>query len=72
LPLVVFGPAGYGARQGWLMVPARLAQAAAPVAFAAALAAWGLGALWVTAASAALSVAALAVLARGCRIHRVA
>jgi hypothetical protein len=54
------------------MVPARLAQAAAPVAFAAALAAWGLGALWVTAASAALSVAALAVLARGCRIHRVA
>jgi hypothetical protein len=70
LPLVVFGPAGYGSRQGWLMVPARLAQAAAPVAFAAALAAWGLGALWLTAASAALSLAALAVLARRCRVDR--
>ncbi len=71
LPLAVFGPAGYGARQGWLMVPARLAQAAAPVAFAAALAAWGLGALWLTAASAAVSVVALAVVARGIRERSV-
>lgn len=33
LPLAVFGPAGYGARQGWLSAPARLAQAAAPLLF---------------------------------------
>ena len=33
LPLVLFGPAGYGARQGLLMVPARVAQAFAPVLF---------------------------------------
>ncbi|MCW5623853.1 MAG: MFS transporter [Burkholderiales bacterium] len=33
LPLVLFGPAGYGHRQGWLMVPARLAQALAPWMF---------------------------------------
>lgn len=34
LPLVFFGPDGYGARQGWLMLPARITQAAAPVLFA--------------------------------------
>jgi MFS family permease len=33
LPLAVFGPAGYGARQGWLSAPARLLQASAPVLF---------------------------------------
>jgi MFS family permease len=33
LPLAVFGPVGYGARQGWLAAPARLLQAAAPFAF---------------------------------------
>ncbi|MFN7000413.1 MAG: MmgE/PrpD family protein, partial [Elioraea tepidiphila] len=46
LPLVLFGPAGYGQRQGWLALPARLAQAAAPVAFALLLAGFGSGALW--------------------------
>ena len=30
LPLVLFGAQGYGARQGWLMMPARVAQASAP------------------------------------------
>src|SRR3546814_15024389 len=30
LPLVIFGPLGYGLRQGLLMVPARMAPAAAP------------------------------------------
>lgn len=30
LPLVLFGPQGYGHRQGLLMEPARIAQAAAP------------------------------------------
>jgi len=33
LPLAVFGPAGYGARQGLLGAPARLLQAAAPFLF---------------------------------------
>ena len=33
LPLALFGPAGYGLRQGWLMAPARVAQAFAPLLF---------------------------------------
>ena len=33
LPLAIFGSQGYGARQGWLMAPSRLAQAAAPFVF---------------------------------------
>lgn len=34
LPLVIFGPAGYGRRQGWLVAPARFGQAGAPFVFA--------------------------------------
>ena len=41
LPLVLFGPAGYGHRQGWLMVPARIAQALAPWLFGLLLDRWG-------------------------------
>jgi predicted MFS family arabinose efflux permease len=48
LPLVLFGPSGYGARQGWLMMPARLAQALAPFVFGLAVDRWQLGALWLT------------------------
>jgi hypothetical protein len=48
LPLALFGPAGYGARQGLLMLPARFAQAAAPVGFGALLAATGVASLWLT------------------------
>lgn len=48
LPMVVFGPAGYGARQGWLMAPARLAQAAAPLLFGMVMEQWGAQALWVS------------------------
>jgi MFS family permease len=59
LPLALFGPAGYGARLGWLNAPARVLQAAAPVVFGAALSAWGSGAVWLTAG---LGAAALAVL----------
>jgi MFS family permease len=33
LPLAVFGPAGYGARQGLLMAPSRFLQSLAPFAF---------------------------------------
>ncbi|MCW0232166.1 MAG: MFS transporter [Ferrovibrio sp.] len=34
LPLVIFGPVGYGRRQGWLAAPARFGQAGAPFVFA--------------------------------------
>jgi predicted MFS family arabinose efflux permease len=48
LPLAIFGTDGYGLRQGWLMMPAKLAQAAAPFAFGLALSEWGAGVLWMT------------------------
>ncbi len=48
LPLVLFGPAGYGARQGLMMVPARVAQAFAPVLFGMLLDGVGVAALWAT------------------------
>jgi len=48
LPLAVFGPGGYGARQGMLGAPARLAQATAPVLFGLVLADAGVHALWLT------------------------
>nr|WP_255469059.1 MFS transporter [Achromobacter sp. UMC46] len=48
LPLVLFGAQGYGARQGWLMMPARIAQALAPLIFGLALDAWGANALWLS------------------------
>ena len=46
LPLVIFGASGYGARQGWLMVPARIAQALAPWVFGLGLDRYGVAALW--------------------------
>ncbi|WP_313623907.1 MFS transporter [Achromobacter sp.] len=48
LPLALFGPQGYGARQGWLMMPARVAQAAAPYLFGLAVDSWGANALWLS------------------------
>jgi len=59
LPLALFGPHGYGERQGLLMVPARIAQAFAPLLFGFRLDRWGVGALWL---SGALSLAAFGVL----------
>lgn len=59
LPLVLFGPAGYGARQGLMMVPARVAQAFAPVLFGMLLDGVGAAAVWLTAL---LGVAALGAL----------
>lgn len=49
LPLVLFGPMGYGARQGWLMLPARVTQAMAPYLFGLVLDRLQAGALWFTA-----------------------
>lgn len=66
LPLALFGPQGYGARQGWLMMPARVAQALAPLLFGLALDAWGVQALWLSAGLALAALGALALLrARG-------
>lgn len=56
LPLALFGPAGYGHRQGTIGVAARLAQAAAPVTFGVLLGHWGATA--ALAVSGALSFAA--------------
>jgi MFS family permease len=62
LPLALFGAAGYGARLGWLNAPARLLQAAAPLIFGAALAAWGVQAIWLTAGIGLLATLALFLL----------
>ena len=59
LPLVLFGPHGYGRRQGLLTVPARMAQAAAPFVFGVCLDRWGADALWL---SGAVSVSAFVAL----------
>ena len=59
LPLALFGPGDYGLRQGWMMLPARVAQAVAPVAFGVMLETLGAGAMWV---SAALGLGAFAAL----------
>ncbi|MBK0397591.1 MFS transporter [Limibaculum sp. M0105] len=56
LPLAIFGPSGYGHRQGVLTVPARFAQAAAPFVFALLIERIGTG---VLAVSAGLGLAAL-------------
>ncbi|HEU4459955.1 MAG TPA: MFS transporter [Methylibium sp.] len=64
LPLVLFGPSGYGHRQGLLMVPARLAQALAPWVFGMLLDRFGAGSLWVTAALGMMALVALLLLPR--------
>lgn len=48
LPLVIFGPAGYGRRQGWLVAPARFGQAGAPFVFALLLEWYGANVLLFT------------------------
>ncbi len=59
VPLVLFGPHGYGHRQGWLMVPARVAQALAPWLFGIFLARWGVNAIWISAGVGLLAFASL-------------
>jgi predicted MFS family arabinose efflux permease len=69
LPLVLFGPQGYGARQGMLMVPARIAQALAPWLFGLSLDHWGTGALWVSTGLGLLAAAALMMLRHHARVQ---
>lgn len=59
LPLAMFGPAGYGARQGMIIAPARFLGALAPAMFGFVVAGYGAHALWFTAG---LSLAAFAAL----------
>ena len=63
LPLALFGPQGFGRRQGWLTMPAKFAQAIAPFAFGLALTQWGTGVLWLTFGLAVCSFAALCSIA---------
>ncbi|MGQ3054723.1 MAG: MFS transporter [Roseateles sp.] len=59
LPLALFGPQGYGQRQGLLMLPARLGQALSPWLFGLLLTRFGPRVLWF---SAALGLSALLAL----------
>jgi MFS family permease len=62
LPLAVFGAAGYGARQGLIVAPARFLGAVAPALFGFVVAAFGAHALWFTAGLSLLAFAALFML----------
>jgi MFS family permease len=62
LPLALFGPAGYGLRQGLLNAPGRVLQAFAPVIFGFALESYGANAVWLTGGLGLTAFAALLVL----------
>ncbi|MEO8938550.1 MAG: MFS transporter, partial [Burkholderiaceae bacterium] len=59
LPLLLFGPHGYGRRQGLLMIPARIAQASSPWLFGLALDRWGSHVLWLSTGISLMAFAAL-------------
>lgn len=67
LPLALFGAPGYGARQGLLVAPARIAQASAPWLFGLWLDRFGAGAIWLSAALGVVSCAALLAMPRVAR-----
>ena len=62
LPLALFGPAGYGHRQGIITAPARATAALAPFGFGLLVEVAGVHALWLTAILGVLALAALMVL----------
>ena len=62
LPLAIFGPTGYGKRQGFLMAPSRFAQAAAPFVFGVLIDGYGMQALLLTTFLGILTLLALMVL----------
>jgi len=64
LPLAIFGPSGYGMRQGLLSGPARIGQAAAPLVFGVALDGLGPSALLLTALLGISGYAAMIALGR--------
>ena len=65
LPLAIFGPIGYGLRNGVLAAPARAAQGTSPLIFGLLIDWLGVGALAI---SAGMSIAALLALT-GLRAH---
>lgn len=64
LPLALFGPAAYGARQGWILLPGRLAQVLAPGLFGLWMERDATSALWWTAGGGVLALLALQWLGR--------
>ena len=62
LPLALFGPAGYGPRQGIITAPARASSALAPFGFGLLMDWAGVGALWLTAVLGVLALASLLLL----------
>lgn len=62
LPLVIFGPTGYGRRQGYLVAPARFGQAAAPLVFAILLERFGAHVLLFSSGLCLLSCVAMLML----------
>lgn len=64
LPLIIFGPQGYGGKQGLLMVPARLLQALAPFLFGLLIDRWSRNALCISGLMGVVSFASLFWLAR--------
>lgn len=62
LPLAVFGAAGYGARQGLIVAPARFLSALAPAGFGVLVERFGTGSLWFTMGLSALAFVALMAL----------
>lgn len=64
LPLVLFGPQSYGARQGLIMLPARIAQAVAPWLFGLCLDRWGGQVLWLSAGLGMMAFGTLMLLPR--------
>jgi MFS family permease len=71
LPLAIFGPSGYGLRQGFLTVPARFGQASAPFLFAVLTERFGTSALLLSAALGLASLAALLFLTPSSTAERV-
>ena len=68
LPLTLFGAREYGAWMGRLMLPQNVANAAAPMLFAAVISEWSpVGALWIAGFGAALGFASVLMLVRFCR-----
>jgi hypothetical protein len=62
LPLALFGASGYGARQGWISLPARLLGALSPWAFGLVIEGWGADALWLSGAMGAAAFGCLLAL----------
>lgn len=67
LPLAIFGASGYGHRQGWLMMPAKFAQAAAPFVFGLVVTEWAANTLWLTCAMGVSVLIALLFVTRASR-----